>query len=207
MNENDLFIPKDFDTFEPEKCSVQTNKNVNLLDMSTAWKRLSFFLFCLFVCFFQVKDKYCLGLLSCYYDTWSPPHLDWVKCPRGTHLKMGYRHVWPERPLFHALLAVGKTPFHHVLVLKTQLSASNHKFLKILNLYKPNSVQKPKMFAKNLVHKATFCSEIQFRRVPDSAVFSSSGAQLYLNKSWVPPPGLQEFICFIFIYLFILYSG
>ena len=36
MNENDLFIPKDFDTFEP-KLSVQRNKNVNLLDMSTAW--------------------------------------------------------------------------------------------------------------------------------------------------------------------------
>ena len=67
MNENDLFIPKDFDTFEP-KLSVQTNKNVNLLDMSTALKRLGIFFFHSS----QVKGK----CLDSYYDTESPPHLD-----------------------------------------------------------------------------------------------------------------------------------
>ena len=53
MNENDLLIHKDFDTFEPKKyCSgskvsnqrstalFKTNKNINLLGMSTERKML-----------------------------------------------------------------------------------------------------------------------------------------------------------------------
>ena len=82
----------------------KTNKNVNLLGMSTAQKRL-----CVFSPFFSrwKINTWIIVVLLWYIKSLT---LGLSYKPKGTHLKMGYRYVWPRRPTFHALLAVCKTP-------------------------------------------------------------------------------------------------
>ena len=99
MNGNDLIIPKDFDTCEP-KFSVQTNKIVSLLDMSTAWKTLG--------CFFLFLFVFCCCFCFCFFffrwkvNTWIIVVLLWYRKsttlglnykPRGHSLENGYRYV------------------------------------------------------------------------------------------------------------------
>ena len=126
MNENDLFIPKDFDTFQP-KLSVQTNKNVNLLDMSTALKRLGIFFF--FSLRWKVNAWIAIMIqkvLHTWFELQTQGALTWKW---GTDM-----YAWPRRPPFHdhsALLAVHKTPISPRFSSQDSTFSLDHKFQEI----------------------------------------------------------------------------
>ena len=133
------------------KLSVQTNKHVNLLDMSTAWKRLGIF-FSLWIAIMKQK------VLHTWIELQAQGALTWKW---GTDM-----YEWPEDPLFMIIVPswqFTRPPFHHVLVLKTLFSASITNFKKFKTL-KPknrgNTQFRSLKSGQNSVHKATFCSEI-----------------------------------------------
>ena len=121
------------------KILILSNQNFlfKLIKMSTAWKRLGIFFF--FSQFFF--------LLRWKVNTWIAIMIE-LQAQGALTWKWGTDvYEWPRRPPFHdhsALLAVHKTPISPCF---------SSQFTQFGSLKS----------GQNSVHKATFCSEIQFR--------------------------------------------
>ena len=124
-------------------------------------------------------------------------------------MKMGYRYVRPWRSSFHALLVACKTP-----ISASFFSSQNPTFIPTLQIFEKFDAQKPQNWQRvqfqnfklgqTSVHKASFCQEIQFTRIPKcgSGPSTSPFVRLfgrafgphtyYLNESRAPPPHRQD---------------